>query len=126
MRRQRTEAVRRRELAWVLAGFVLVEVGLAVGVDRYWRGVRDPEFAVATGLLAARQAEAPGRPLVLALGSSRTEMGLCASLLSAGPADSTPLVFNFGIAGGGPMMEQVCLRRLLELAVRPRVVRLEL
>ena len=65
------------------------------------------------------------RPLVIALGSSRTEMGLRSGRLSQSAEKGGPLVFNFAIPGSGPMMQQVALHRLLAGGVRPDLVLLE-
>lgn len=124
MRRRAAERRKRGELAWVAAGLLAAQLLLGLGVDRSWLAVRDPEFVLLRDRLAARRAEAPGRPLVLALGSSRTEMALRAGRLNGAGAGS-PLVFNFAIPGGGPMMQQVALRRLLAEDVRPDLVFLE-
>src|SRR4051812_44856236 len=117
---------RRRglQLLWFLAGFVVVQAGLGAGVERLWPAVRDPEFAARAEQLHQHhpQGAASRRPLVLALGSSRTLMGLDARRLSEATAetgDVPPLVFNFGVPGSGPMLEAVCLRRLLADGVRP-------
>jgi hypothetical protein len=114
----------RADLAWLAAGLVVGQVLLALGVDRSWLAVRDPEFVALRQRLAARQAEAPSRPLVLALGSSRTEMGLRAERLGRGDVGA-PLVFNFGVPSSGPMMQQVVLRRLLDDGVRPDLMFVE-
>jgi hypothetical protein len=125
MRRQRMQASTRRRLAWLLAGFVAIQFGLALSAE-WWPRLRDPEFTLVADLLAARRAETPGRPLVLALGSSRTSLGVRGSLLSSGGDATAPLVFNFGIPGSGPMMQEVCLRRLLDAGVRPDLVLVEI
>src|SRR5262249_28469322 len=67
----------------------------------------------------ARLAESPGRPLVLMVGSSRTLLGLRAADLSK---PGGPLVFNFGLTGGGPVREKLVLDRLLAGGVRPDLV----
>jgi hypothetical protein len=125
MGRREAERHKRAELGWVAAGFVLIQVGLGLAVDRCWPAVRDPEFAILRGHLAARRAEQPDRPLVLALGSSRTAMGLRAERLNHSTDPSAPLVFNFAIPASGPMMQQVALRRLLAERMVPNLVVIE-
>jgi hypothetical protein len=115
---------RRRELLWGLAGFVVCQLGLAVALECWLQDARDPEYAAKELRLLARIAEAPARLLVLVLGTSRTKMGLDARRLSDDP--DGPLVFNFGLAGSGPMMDLVSLRRLLSTGVRPDRVVVEL
>jgi hypothetical protein len=120
---------RRTQLLWFLVGFVAVQGGLALGVDHYWPDVRDPEYAVSEDLLRERRAEAPDRPLVVVLGSSRTQMGLAAGRLSSTPDETgapTPLVFNFGVQGSGVMLQTICLRRLLADGLRPDLLVVEI
>ena len=64
MPRQEIYRRKRQELLWYLLGFVVVQMILAVGVDRFWTRVRDPEYAVKEKLLQRRLAEAPQKPLL--------------------------------------------------------------
>src|SRR5205085_6390925 len=76
--------------------------------------------------LHVRQAEHPGRPLTLALGSSRMIMALRPSALAENfRRPGEPLLFNFGIIAGGPLMECLTLDRLLRSGVRPDRVLVE-
>src|SRR5256885_15170486 len=104
----------RRRLGWLLAGFALCQLLLAVLIDTGLPAVRDPEFDARLQRLRARQEETPGRPLVLVLGSSRTGYGLDARRLSEAEPDGGALVFNFGISGSGPLFQLISLRRLLD------------
>src|SRR5207245_1345658 len=81
--------------------------------DGWLTAVRDPEFAAKLERLQARRAEAAGRPLVLALGSSRMAFGLDAASLSGDGDGQGALVFNFALLGGGPLLNLVVLQRLL-------------
>jgi hypothetical protein len=114
----------RGELLAALIGFAVCQLALAVAVDCWLDAVRDPEFAYKLQRLQALRAEAPDRPLVLVLGTSRTNLGLHADLLSK--SDRDPLVFNFGIAGAGPLTQAVTLRRLLDAGIRPDLLYLEI
>jgi hypothetical protein len=125
MRRAEGDRQQRGELVWGAIGFVLVQLLLGLGVERFWLAVRDPEFVGLGDRLAQRRAEAPGRPLVLALGSSRTARGLHAEFLSQSEAGQGPLVFNFGILGSGSLQQQTMLRRLLDQGVRPDLLVVE-
>jgi hypothetical protein len=125
MRRRTVDRRKRAELAWMLAGLVGVQLALAVGVECFWPSARDPEFDFILHRLQERIAESPDRPLVLALGSSRTQMGLRGDQLSRLSGAGAPLVFNFAVPTSGPMLQQVALRRLLAAGVRPDVVILE-
>jgi hypothetical protein len=126
MRRQALQRRKRNDIAWYVLGFVAVQLALAVGVERYWPAVRDPEFADLVQIYRDRHAEDPGRPVVLVLGSSRTQRALRAGNLGRPGDPTSPLVLNFAVAGGGPMMHQVVLRRAQHAGVRPAGVFLEI
>jgi hypothetical protein len=115
--------VERSRIVWTVIGFAVFQAALAIGVDQLWPKVRDPLFAGKKAELRQRLAEAPGAPLVVALGSSRTVADLRGELLSDG--SKGPVVYNFGLAGGGPILELVTLRRLLAGGIRPDLILLE-
>jgi hypothetical protein len=100
-----------------------VQMVLAVGVERFWPAVRDPDFNDVEQIIRERTVDAPDRPLVVALGSSRTQMALAAERLNH---PDSPVVINAAIAGGGPMMHTVVLRRLLRLGLQPQLVLVEI
>jgi hypothetical protein len=115
----------RADLFWIVAAFAVFQLVLSLGVERWWPQVRDPDYAAREQRLRACRNEAPGRPLVVMLGSSRTQLGLQAARLSKA-ADLPPaVVFNFGMAGSGPVLELVCLRRLLATGCRPDLLFVE-
>jgi hypothetical protein len=116
---------KRSDLAWFAAGLIAVQLALAVGVERFWPAIRDPDFNDIAEIVRERTAEAPGRPLVVALGSSRTQMALAAERLNH-LSDPGAVVINAAIAGGGPMMHTVVLRRLLRAGLRPQLVFVEI
>src|SRR5207248_1044291 len=108
---------------WAVAAFAAGQLVLGLAVERWLPQARDPDYAAKVERLRARRAEAPDRPLVLVLGSSRVQLGL-----RGGPvyADGrTALVFNFGLSGAGPYLEALCLRRLFAEGVRPDLLVLE-
>ncbi len=113
----------RGAVLWYLLGAVVFQIGVGVAVERAKTAVRDPEFAQSAARLAARRAEAPTRPLMLVLGSSRTSMGFDPGLVAR--ADGEALVYNMSSLGAGPVLEQVELRRLLDDGVRPDFVVIE-
>jgi hypothetical protein len=117
---------KRADLAWFLSGIVLTQVALAIGVECFWPAVRDPEYDEIKRIVRARGAAAPGRPLVIALGSSRTQMALAAERLNRPGDAAAPVVINAAISGGGPMMSQIVLRRLLRAGLRPDLVFVEI
>ena len=69
-----------KDLLWALVGFAVVQLVLAVAIEGWLDGVRDPEFSAKLKRLQARRAQAPDAPLIVALGSSRTKLGLVPSL----------------------------------------------
>src|SRR4051812_40711862 len=101
--------------------FVAVQFVLNVVVDGWHPGLYDSEYAVRLRTLRARVAEAPGRPLLLLVGSSRTEMNFLPEVLPPlhTASGETPLVFNFSHLGAGPVMNLLEVRRLLRDGVRP-------
>ncbi len=107
--------------------FAGVQLALALFLTRTRPELRDPEYGSLLQTLQARVAEAPGNPLVLILGSSRS-----ANLFRPLPpgrgtaAGPDPLVFNFGTLQTGPLRELQMLRRLLAQGVRPHWVLAEL
>jgi len=115
----------RKALAWYLAGFAVIQLGLGIWIDRYSPANRDPDFDELTRIVHERQAAAPGRPLVLVFGSSRTQGNLRAELLNHPANPAAPVVVNCAVLGGGPMMHQVMLRRFLRNGIRPDLAFIE-
>ncbi len=114
-------------LGFAVLFFVALQVGLDLAFERGLPELRDPEYAVKLTRLRQRLADKPGRPLVLALGSSRVLLGFRPDVL---PPCRTPdgraaVVFNCSFLGAGPLLELVCLRRLLADGIRPDVVLVE-
>ena len=111
----------RAVLIWTLAFFVVGQFGLGLFV--YWRHPEmcDAEFRIRLRDLRARLAEAPGRPLAMIVGSSRTAMGFRPASASKQPATDKrePVLFNFGMLGSGPVRERMILRRVLHNGVKP-------
>lgn len=75
------------------------QIGLGLAVETVKPEWRDPEYGHRIKQLRQLHAEHPDRPLVVAVGSSRTLMGL--SPLDTGFAEEpgSPLVYNFGQTG---------------------------
>lgn len=112
-------------LGAVLA-FVGLQAALAVTLEAWRPDVRDPEYGTKLRRLQALRAAHPDAPLVLALGSSRSLMGLRPADLSEAGAAGGAVVFNFGLTGYGPVQELICYRRLRAEGVRPAAVLVEL
>jgi len=116
----------RSNLGWCFLGCVVVQCGLAVGVDQFWPAVRDPENAGVVKSVRAQSAEVLGRPVVLVFGSSRMKMALRAERLNHPEDEDAPLVMNCAMPQSGPMMQEILLRQVLAAGVRPRLVYLEI
>jgi hypothetical protein len=104
-------------LAWGLLFFACAQLALALAMEHWRPELRDLEYGAKRARLRARLAEHPGRPLLLVLGSSRTNLGIHPAALPPLPAE--PVVFNASIQGAGPVMELICLHRLLDDGIRP-------
>lgn len=116
---------RVRDLPWFLLAFVAGQLVLGTAVEHALPDVRDPEYAVKEDRLRQRRREKPDHALVVMLGSSRASLGLRAALLSELLDSRGVLVFNAALSGGGPVLELVCLRRLLAAGLRPDLLLVE-
>ncbi len=120
---------RRRAVRAVVAFLVfavLVNVGFGLVLDYGPPRLRDPEYGKRLTRVKARVRENPGRPLVLVLGSSRVAMGVRPGAAEADGGDpDRPMLFNFALAGSGPVMELMVLRRAFHDGVRPAAVLVE-
>jgi hypothetical protein len=121
--RRKDRSPARTDLLWTVVGFCLLQVALATYVERGPTRVRDDEFAAKLDRLRARMAEAPGKPLLVVLGSSRAQMGFAVGDLPGNGSDY--VAFNFGFDGCGVMMGRVAFRRLSDAAIRPDVAVVE-
>lgn len=117
----------RAVIGWALGLYGLA--ALALNLLMYW-WCPDLSATVHRRKWPALQqavAEASGRPLVLALGSSRMDAAFQAGRLDgrAGP-DGRPLAaYNFGIPAAGPLHEYQYLRDMLDAGIRPSMVVIE-
>jgi hypothetical protein len=113
----RRAGVSRAALAWGLALFAALQLGLALAIDLRHPEFRDLEYACKMARLRACRNAEPGRPLLVALGSSRVGVGLRPELLAG--RGQLPLVFNYACTGAGPVRELLTLHQLLRAGVRP-------
>src|SRR5262249_50631116 len=123
MRARRRGAV----LGWGLLGFACLQLGLALLLEHHGPEFRDPEYGLKLRCLRQRLAEHPNRPLLLMLGSSRPAVGFRPGVLppAGDDPDSDPLVFNFALISSGPVLELLCLQRLLDDGIRPDFILVE-
>ena len=113
-----------RSVCSFVATLLAANVALVVALDRAPPRWHDPEYGKRLGLLIERRREQPGRPFVVALGSSRVAIGLHPASLPAA-SSCGPALFNMALVGSGPVMELICFRRLLADGVRPDAVLIE-
>jgi hypothetical protein len=129
-RKQKLAARGRTGLISGLAGFVALQLGLALAMERWLPEFRDPEYGNRLTRLYRRTAAVEAPPLtVVMLGSSRTTTGFQATRLEAylnRNLKRPVVVFNFGITGAGPLMQLLDLRRLLDQGIRPDLLLIEL
>jgi hypothetical protein len=122
--------LRRRACSTVLcalAFFALFQLLFNLVIHNRRIDLRDPEFGYKLATLRSCIRQNPNRPLLLILGSSRTELGVVPSelqLASAG-SDKGPLAFNMSLSGSGPLLELMCLKRILAEGIHPRWIMME-
>jgi hypothetical protein len=101
--------------------YIGVQSALLVITNRWLPSLRDPEYGYKLALLRQRIAEEPKRELILILGSSRSGYGFRPDVVPAWQSREAnpPIIFNFALTGSGPILELVCLRRLLAAGIHP-------
>jgi hypothetical protein len=111
-------------LAWGLLAFAAGQWLLHQGAPKR----RDPEYSLRLERLRARLDErANTQPRILFLGSSRVAVGVWPELFAEATraAPGKPVLFNFALCSAGPVLELLCLNRLLADGIRPDWVVLE-
>ncbi|QDU23113.1 hypothetical protein [Urbifossiella limnaea] len=101
--------------------FVVAVIGLAGAVETVKPEWRDPEYGHRLRQLRALRAAHPGRPLVLAVGSSRTQMGVSPAAMGLRDA----LAYNFGQSAAGPLRIHLTVERLAAEGIVPDVLLVE-
>jgi hypothetical protein len=126
-RRRRIRSQARPALIWTLLFFVGGHLAAGLYLHRHHLEFFDSEMTLLLRKLPARLAEAPQRPLALALGSSRIAWGLRpASVMEQATANDPPAVlFNFSMRGLGPVGQRLVLHRLLRRGKQPKWLVLE-
>jgi hypothetical protein len=120
-RRRAFASAGRPILVWTLLFYLGFQVALTAITDHWLPVLRDPEYGHKLARLQTRLGERPGRELIVILGSSRSGYGFRPDVVSAWPSltGEPPIVFNFAMTGSGPIMELLCLRRLLRAGIHP-------
>jgi hypothetical protein len=126
----RGRRLRRRSvvvLACCVALYAAAQLGLVLALDHWhptwtesWREHKWDQLRQ----LAERE---PDRPLLVMLGSSRTDADFDAARLDGlpGPGGKPFLAYNFGLPMVGPLREGLYLDEMLAAGIRPRAVLIE-
>ena len=111
----------RAALLWTIALYLGMQAALVLITNRWLPALRDPEYGYKLARLRQRLAEEPEHELILILGSSRSGYGFRPEVVPAWQSreGNTPIVFNFALTGSGPILELLCLRRLLAAGIHP-------
>jgi hypothetical protein len=120
----RNRTARAAVLAGVVFGLAAM-LGMSTALETAKPEWRDPEFGHRLIHLRRHQRESPDRPLVLALGTSRTQNAIAPGAMGFPAEPGSPLVFNFGQSGSAPLKVLLTLLRLLDEGIRPDAVILE-
>lgn len=110
---------------WFVASFILLQIIAGLALD-YFPSIRDPEFAGHSDRLKSLVADAPDRPLVIMLGSSRTALGFQAGSLNRSDDGPPVTAYNLGLMAGGAHSDLMALQRLLVEGIRPDHVLVEI
>lgn len=127
--RRRSTSRARAARSAVLSGLALLllsHLGMAVLVETAKPEWRDPEYGHRLAQIRTLTRAHPSRPLMLAVGSSRTQMGVSPADMALPDEPGSPVVYNFGQAGAGPLQILLTTRRLLDDGVRPAFLLVEI
>src|SRR5262245_61227406 len=95
-------------------------LGMAAAMETVRPEWRDPEFGRRLASLRDRQPE--GRPLVLFLGTSRTQNAIDPAAMEFPDEPGAPRVFNCGHSAARPLQVLLNLLRVLDAGIRPAAV----
>ncbi len=115
----------QRVLVYSVLAFGLLTIGLETAAETVRPEWRDPEYGYRLRAVRRWQRERPDRPLVLVLGSSRTQFGVSPADMNFPDAPGVPLVYNFGYTSAFPLGMWFQLSRLFDDGVQPAVVLVE-
>jgi hypothetical protein len=117
----------RAVLLWAVVLYAAAQLGLDVVMDLWCPWLPNTVWREKWPQVQQLAADTPDRPLVVMLGSSRTDDGFQAGRLSGrlGP-DGRPLqAYNFGVPMTGPAHQKLFLDNLLAAGIRPRLLLVE-
>lgn len=116
----------RAAVGFGIVWFVFATLGLATAMETVKPRWRDPEFVCRVEQLRQWKATAPGRPVVMVFGSSRTQMAIAPSVMGFTDEPGSPLVYNCGYRGAHPLGVWLHLTRFLDEGPRPDFVLVQL
>jgi hypothetical protein len=124
--RRRTRCA-RATLLWFIAFFVLAQVALDLFLLVWHPTLQDNFQTYKLRRIRELAAGEPERPLLVMLGSSRTQHAFQAGLLNGlpGPGGKPLLAYNLGVPTSGQIHACLYLRDMLEGGVRPRLLLVE-
>lgn len=126
-RRHQSKQRGRSAILWSFFAYFGMAVAMTAAFDSKPEFF-DIEYGIRLNTLRQRQAEFPNRPLLLAVGSSRTVMSFAPErlppLIAADGRQALP--FNFGHIGAGPVLNLTEVTRMIRDGVMPRWLFLEL
>jgi hypothetical protein len=126
-RARRMSRCGRAALLWLVAVYAVAQTILFVVLDRWHPDLVETTTRNKWKRLQQVAAGNPGRPLLVMLGSSRTEHGFQADRLNGMPVPGRQplLAYNYGTPGSGPIRELLHLREMLDAGIRPHLLLVE-
>jgi hypothetical protein len=122
-------ASRRRSVRIALlaaaGAFLVAQLALGVAAETVKPEWRDPEYGHRLKRLRDLRAKHSGRPVGIAVGTSRTLYGLSPRETGFPDDPAAPLVYNFGTSAGGPLRSMLTVLRLLDDGMKPDFFLLE-
>ncbi len=117
----------RAVLLWSLAFYAVAVLVLNGIMDRWCPAAFELIYRMKWAALCRLAEEKTDRPLVVMLGSSRTEDAFKAGRLDGQPGpDGRPIAaYNFGVPASGPIHGHLYFRQMLAHGIRPRLLLVE-
>lgn len=114
-----------RALGWGAVALAVATAAFSLSVETVLPQIRDPEYGYRLLRLRELQRAHPDRPLVLVLGTSRTQNVIDPRAMGFPDAPGSPLVYNFGLSGARPPHLRLVLERLRAEGIAPAAVLVE-
>lgn len=128
VRRRDRRSRRHLARASLAAGFLAMlaaTAGMSTSIETVKPQWRDPEYGYRLARLRQLAEEAPDRPLVLILGTSRAQNAFAPRAMGFAGEAGAPCAFNFGQSAAPPLRVLLNLNRLLDEGIRPAAVVVE-